>query len=49
MPYLTLCILMDFPIHIDAISMDLLSVHFNGVTSRFFNECLFLSLEVVLI
>ena len=35
MTYLTLCIMMDFPIHIDAISIDLLSVHFKGVTSRF--------------
>ena len=30
--FLTLCILMDFPIHVDAISMGLPIVYFNGVT-----------------
>ena len=44
---LTLCILMDFPIHIDTISMGLPIVHFKGSQVEFYNAIL--SLKVILI
>ena len=44
---LTLCILMDFPIHIDTISIGLSIVYFKGSKVEFSNVCEFLSLKVV--
>ena len=46
---LTLCILMDFPIYIDTISMELPIVCFKGTQVNFRNYDVFLSLKFVLI
>ena len=46
---LTLCILIDFPIHIDTIKMRLTIVFFKGLQVDFLNYDVFLSLKFVLI
>ena len=46
---LTLRILMDFPIHIDTISMGLPIVYFKGSQVEFSNVYVFRSLKVVII
>ena len=49
MDVLTLCILMDFPIHIDTISIGLPILYVKGSQIGFFNNGVFQSLKVNLI
>ena len=42
---LTLFILMDFPAHIDIMSMDLTILYFKGSQLKFLNSSIFLSLK----
>ena len=44
MDYLTLCILMEFPIHIDTVSMGLPILYFKGSQVDFLNYDVCLSL-----
>ena len=47
--YIILCILLDFPIHIDTISMGLSIAYFKGSLVDFLNYNVFLSLMIVLV